>query len=425
MSPPNRTFRTWTRVSTCPVPGVEPCTDGSFRIGEQRFSPGAGLYGYSVGEASADREPGADRPLVVQSARGRVLLLYRNGLWYQSADGPPQAVPAASPGGKGERLPAKAPGRPGGGAAPLPAAAKAPPVADQVVGLGYVEPGAIEPAPKPQPPRPAAGPRRWAAVALLLLVLTALAVSALPLMLARMDEGLAERAANQCRFDENTWLDTWAYHTFVTHAFLHTGAAELAFFAAGILLFGWIVGRNVGCLRTVLLFCFCAAFSVGFWQFAKTPFGQDLIVRYAGKLFDYVNEKYGWEAGVTAWLAYAQAWEQMLALRGPVWGAGGALAGLITFAVCRRRFRRGRVEVRWLVLVLALAYLAVGGWVWVHALGRDVAELPFVLYLGGALGGLFFVIPDRFLHELLDAAKDKLIDTLSQRRAGAAGQQTD
>jgi hypothetical protein len=231
----------------------------------------------------------------------------------------------------------------------------------------------------------------------LLLVGTALVVSALPLAFARIGEGMAERVVVQFRFDENTWLDEWAYHTFVSHAFLHTSAAELAFFATGILLFGWVVGRNVGALRTVLLFCFCASFSIGFWQFAKTPFGQDLIVRYAVKLFDHVNEKYGWEAGATAWLAYAEPWDHMLALQGPVWGAGGALAGLITFAACRRRFRRGRVEVRWLVLVLALCYLAVGVAVWVNALGREVGDIPFVLYLGGGLGGMFFVIPDRFL----------------------------
>jgi hypothetical protein len=281
------------------------------------------------------------------------------------------------------------------------------------VALAYVEPGCVEarPAPRPAAPRPAW--RRWP-LAPLVLVLVAAAVSAFSLVGPLASGAVAGRLTAQCRFNEDTWVGAWAFHTLVTHAFLHTSAAELAYFAGGLLLFGWLVQRNIGFLRTVLLFAFCAAFSAGFWQFAKTEIGQDLIYRYAGKLFEALRDRVGFEAGFTAAAAYGEAWNHMLALRGEVWGAAGALAGFMTFALCRRRFRAGPVGVKWLVLLLAVGYLALGGLVWVHGLGRDLGEVPFVLWVGGALGGLFFIIPDKFLHEALDAAGDKVREKVSE-----------
>jgi hypothetical protein len=385
------THRAWTRVRSCPVPGVELCIDGSFRIGERRFSAKAGLSGYQVGETRVDREPGTDRPLVAESSLGRVFLLYHDGLWYQSQD-----IPFATP-VEAEHLPLEFVGQNNGVPVAVPAA--------EAVDLPCVEPGSIKttPVPAPNPTRRASG--RWSVLSLVLLVLATLALSGLFQLLSATEAATAGRVAGWCSFDEQTWLKEGAYHSLITHAFLHTSGWELAYFTVGILLFGWIVQRNVGFLRTVLLFLFCAAAGVGFWQGAKTEFGQDILVRVVGKAFAWIAERVGLETAVTAWLAYGRAMDAMLALRGAVCGAAGAVAGLIAFAACRRQLN-GTTGVRWLVVLLAAGYLALGwAYVWPELLGREV---PYVLFVGGALGGLFFIFPDKFLNHLGEAVKDRI-----------------
>ena len=394
--------RAWALVISCPVPGVELGMDGSFRIGDRRFSANAGLSGYTVDGVCLDKEPGDDRPLVAESAHGRVFLLYRDGLWYQSKAGPatqPTLLkptrPVASPAALAQELPLEFASKTNG-------ARGAP--AERVLDLPCVEPGKIAPEAAPRPPsRPARQP--WALLGPVLLVLVTLAASGLFQVLAAADRPTADRLARWCSFDETAWLQAGAYHTLLTHAFLHTSGAELAYFAAGTLAFGWLVQRNVGLLRTVLLFGFCAVAGVGFWQGAKTELGQDLLLRVVGKFFRWLAEQHGIETAVTAWLAYGRAMEAMLALRGAVSGGAGAVAGLIAFAACRRRLD-GSAGVRWLVVVLAAVYLGLGlGYVWPVLLARQV---PYALFVGGALGGLFFVFPDRFLDHVGKAVKERL-----------------
>jgi hypothetical protein len=217
------------------------------------------------------------------------------------------------------------------------------------------------------------------------------------------------------RFDEATWQPGMAYHTFVTHAFLHDNAAELGYAALGIVVFGWVVQRNVGWWRTLLLFAFCAACSIGLWQAAKTDIGQEILGRMAGSVIEQVGERAGWDAAFTTWAGYEQAMNDLVGLRGTAWGAGGALAGLMMFALCRRRFD-GRVAVKWWALLLAVVYVGVGyAVVWPTFAAR---EMPYVLMIGGALGGLFFVVPDKFLAHLADAMKDSAVArAVGSRRA--------
>jgi membrane associated rhomboid family serine protease len=281
-------------------------------------------------------------------------------------------------------------------------------------GQGGQAPPRPTPPPVKQPARP--DPRRGVppVAAPLLLVLAAAAVSAL----AWQTDGTAlGTGLQQLRFDEATWLPGMAYHTFVTHAFVHANAADLGYAALGVVVFGWIVQKNVGWWRTLLLFGFCAACSVGLWQAAKTEVGQDLLGRAAGNVIDQVADKVGWDAAFTTWAGYDRAMTDLVGMRGAVGGAGGAVAGLMAFALCRRRLD-GRVAVKWWALLLAAAYVGLG-WavVWPTFVGR---EMPYALLIGGALGGLFFVIPDKILAHVAGALKDSALGKASRGRGAAA-----
>lgn len=420
--------RQWFPVGSDPFPGVHLEADGAVTLGERRYQPHGRLNGLGVGFLIVDREPGERTPLVVVGAGFRALLLFAEGQWYY-ADG--------SRNQSGDKKFANQP----------------------AVELEYVAPADLQPqsaAPVVWTPAERAAtrhrasrgvPRTHGVLTCLATVgvLSALIVGVSGLFLPGSPlQGLGQDGwVAHFRFDATTWLATHAYHTPVTHAFLHTHANLLGYAVLGIVVFGALVARNVGFIRTVLLFCWCAAAGVGVWQLAQTQLGQDIYFRYLGKAWEWLTAKFGPEAGLWGAVVIDAVWQHMVSMNGIVFGAGGAIAGLMTFALVRRRYDTSATyEMKWwlvllcpililfawrrsfsiraglrtlIVLPLIVAYIALG-----LSLNRTVLHnspwaIPYILYFGGSLGGLFFIFPDRFLHEALDFARDKAGEMIQDR----------
>lgn len=264
-------------------------------------------------------------------------------------------------------------------------------------------------APAPNRPTPAPSPRKgppaWVAAFLAPTLLLA-AMAGVTAYVSPEAGGLphAQEVAEHCEFDEGHWLDGKP-HTLCTHAFRATQWAELLYLGAGVVLFGWLAARNVGFWRTLLLFVWSAAASVGLWRFLHTPLGHDMFVNVLGKAIGYVAEKFGPDAGLGALLVFQQAYAEVMAFRGPVCGALGAVAGLIAFASLRRDLS-GKAAPRWAGLLLGAGFLA-GAllWAWPELLGKAA---PLALLVGGLAGGVAFCLPDMALEHFWGELKDAL-----------------
>jgi membrane associated rhomboid family serine protease len=350
----------WTPIQESPVSWLVVYPDGRFRIGSVLLAQKDALR-CSVGAIRVSKEAGDGAALTLSAGERRVALLYRRGRWYRW-----QGRPAARP------------------AAP-----------------------AVPPAP-PRVPDGPGSPRGWSLSAVMapLVLLLLLDVGLAAGLAARGGQGGVGGWVAACRFDEATWLEGRAYHTLVTHSLVHGRVAEFFYCALGLLLFGWLVQRNVGSWRTLLLFAWSAALSVGFWQFIQTPLGQQVLQEWVEKAFRYVEEHHGPGVALTLLTWYLGAYQQMLSLRGPIAGAAGAVSGLMAFAVCRRYFYPAGRPVRWLTLAAGGAYVALGWrWVWPELLGEPA---PYVLFVGGALAGWAFCFPDKALHHFGDSLASAL-----------------
>jgi hypothetical protein len=223
--------------------------------------------------------------------------------------------------------------------------------------------------------------------------------------------------AGHLQFDEHTWADRGAYHSLVTYAFASPSGVELLYTAVGAVFFGWLVGRNIGPWRTCLLMLWSSLIAVAFWRFILTPFGDAVLNDLITKFLRYLAETKGLETAGAAWTAYAAMYERLLDLHGPILGGVGTVSGLMMFCLCRRRFDRGSRFLRLFTLLLAGVYFAVGvKWVWPVVLCQPV---PYLIFVGGALGGWTFCFPDMALKHFSDSASNVLLQSSPQHQGGA------
>jgi hypothetical protein len=358
--------------------------DGTFRVGSTTYAQRSAVR-LVARKIQIVKSAGRGQPLRIIKGERRLLLVFRQGQWFRWQDTAPAAGLAAAP---SVAKKAKAP------------TARHPPVLP--CKSQPSEPAEAAPVASSEAEPPASTPLQpWRPFLAPLLLTAAMFIVSLPYA-----AGLRGWLVEQFRFDENTWLARGAFHTLCSHALLTPHAAALVYLAAGVLLFGFLVQRNIGVWRTLLLFAWSAGFSVGLWRFLLTPLGQAMVHDLLLKVFTFLAEKRDLGTAMGAAELFAQAWNRLLDLRGPISGAAGAVSGLIVFAVCRGSIGSQRFGGRLTALVLGTAYLALG-WclLWPTVLGERV---PYLLFVAGGLGGCSFCFPDRALRFFGDRLKDTL-----------------
>jgi hypothetical protein len=367
----------WVPIPRSPAPWLRLFEDGSFQIGKvtcaQRSAVRTALQASHVEKAA-----GEGQPLRVRKDGQWFHLVFQRGRWF------------------GWHIPNPTPPV----AKLVPAQLGPPPVAKLVPARQSTPPTPVPrkpavPSAAPAPSAPGTAKRLWQPLlAPLLLVAAMLAASVLRIAFFR--------------FDERTGLTVSTIHTLCTHALVTPRAAEFVYLAAGVLLFGFLVQANVGFRRTLVLFFWSAAFSIGFWQFLLTPMGEamvrDLLAKVVTALADKRDPQTAWQALV----AFEEAYGRLLDLRGPIGGAAGAVSGLIFFALWRRSLGFHPYSIRKAALMLGIVYIGIGWyWLWPHALKEPV---PYLLFVGGALGGWCFCFPDKALDHFGNRLKDVLTE---------------
>jgi membrane associated rhomboid family serine protease len=364
----------WTPNEASPAAWLTLLPDGDFRIGTTAFRRDMPVQ-CQVKAVRVTKDKGDGQALLLTRGEKTEALLYWHGQWLRWQQ-TPTAVPAPPAG-----VPA--------GEQPMASAAVA-------------EPAPATPAPKKPAPR-------WAGFLAPLVLLLLMAIVS---VLGNRAFGFAA-VRSQCQLDDQTWMERGAVHTLVTHPLLALRWEEGIYTAAGILLFGWLVQRNVGPWRTLLLFFWSAAFSVGMWCFLQTQLGQAVLADLVGKVLRWMGENLGWDSALAALAGYDQVYDRLLDLRGPVAGATAAVSGLMMFAVCRRRFYASRWPFKLPELVLSLVYLGIGWlWLWPAVLSTPT---PYLLFVGGAVGGWVFCFPDKALYHFGDSLKNVWLNREAER----------
>jgi hypothetical protein len=179
---------------------------------------------------------------------------------------------------------------------------------------------------------------------------------------------------------------------------LHEDRAALVYLLGGLLFFGWVVARNIGFWRTMFVFAFSSAMSVAVWRFILTPFGEKVVLDLVRRAFLFLAERFDLETALTCLKFYEESYFSWTNFSGPVIGAAGGVAGLMTFAILRRTLYATDVQIRWLVLLMIGIYVGFGAWyVWPNEVS---APFPEILWIGGAVGGWIACVPDKAFAQL-------------------------